>query len=83
MQRIKIAKEYSVTTQTPLRTTIPDPTTEPTMSADRAARVLGVSGRSIYLACDRGEIPCIRVGRSVRIPTARFLAQFRFLTDAD
>jgi excisionase family DNA binding protein len=72
-----------VTTKTPLRTIIPDPTTEPTMSADRAARILGVSGRSVYLACDRGEIPVIRVGSSVRIPTARFLAQYGFLADAD
>ena len=34
------------------------------MTADEAAKVLGVSCRLVYqLAAPRGPIPCIRVGR--------------------
>jgi excisionase family DNA binding protein len=54
---------------------LPDPATEPTIDAPRVAAILGVSVRGVYLAIERGEIPCIRVGRLVRVPTARFLAQ--------
>ena len=41
-------------------------------SVPEAARVLGVNPRSLYSAIDRGECPAIRVGRLIRIPTARF-----------
>ncbi len=67
-------------TRTPRRTTLPDPSAEPTISVDRASRVLGLSDRATYAACERGDIPSIRVGRSVRIPTAQFLRKFG-LTD--
>lgn len=56
--------------------TLPDPAVEPTIKAERVAAILGVSVRGAYAAIERGEIPAIRVGRSVRIPTARFLAAF-------
>lgn len=53
--------------------TIPDPATEPTIDARRAAAVIGVSVRTAYAACESGQWPAIRVGRAVRIPTARWL----------
>lgn len=56
--------------------TIPDAASEPTISAKRAAAVLGISIRHAYAAIERGEIPSIRVGRKVVVPTARFLAQY-------
>jgi excisionase family DNA binding protein len=55
---------------------IPDPALEPTINAARAATILGLHPRSVYLAIERGEIPAIRVGKAVRIPTARFLAKY-------
>ncbi len=56
--------------------TLPDPVAEPTIDAPRVASVLGISKRGAYAAIERGEIPAIRVGRCVRVPTARFLAQY-------
>lgn len=55
---------------------LPDPAVEPTIKAERVAAVLGVSVRAAYAAIERGEVPSIRVGRLVRVPTARFLAQY-------
>ena len=55
---------------------LPDPTAEPTIKAERAAGVLDMSVRGIYAAVERGDIPSIKVGRAVRIPTARFLERF-------
>jgi excisionase family DNA binding protein len=62
---------------------LPDPDTEPTISVDRAARMLGLSTRAGYAACERGEIPNVRVGRSVRVLTARFLTKCGFASHHD
>jgi excisionase family DNA binding protein len=59
---------------------IPDPAVEPTISVDRAATILGVGRRTLYFAIERDEFPVIRVGKRLRIPTARFLAEFSDLT---
>jgi excisionase family DNA binding protein len=55
---------------------VPDPVTEPYIRVERAAAILTLGLRTTYAAIERGDIPSIRVGRSVRIPTARFLAAF-------
>ncbi|MFI6331899.1 helix-turn-helix domain-containing protein [Micromonospora chersina] len=55
---------------------IPDAAAEPTISVKRAADVLGISTRSAHAAAERGELPSIRVGRRVVVPTARFLAKY-------
>ncbi|MDZ5443802.1 helix-turn-helix domain-containing protein [Micromonospora sp. 4G57] len=52
---------------------LPDPAAEPTLVPNRAAAILGVSRTAVYDAIGRGEIPSLRVGRSIRIPTRRFL----------
>lgn len=62
---------------------LPDPSTEFTISVDRAARMLGLSTRAGYAACERGEIPNVRVGRSVRVLTAQFLRQYRLADSHD
>lgn len=54
---------------------LPDPTTEPTVTAARWATVIGVSTRAVLYAVERGEIPALRVGRAVRILTARAIAE--------
>jgi excisionase family DNA binding protein len=56
--------------------TMPDPTAEPTLSVGRTAAVLGIGLRSVYDAIDRGEIPHIRVGRRIVVPTRRLLTQY-------
>ena len=57
-------------------TALPDPADTPTISVPEAAKILGVNARTVYNAVDRGECPSIRVGRIIRIPTARFLATY-------
>jgi len=65
-------------------TELPDPRTEPTISADRAAELLGVSRSSIYDDIKRGgTIPVIRVNGRIRIPTAAFLRDMRLEIEDD
>lgn len=64
-----------MTTATPSHT-LPDPTAEPVINADRAAAILKISKRAVLYACQRQECPHVRVGRSVRIPTAQFLRKY-------
>lgn len=47
-----------------------DPTIQPTLSVEDTATLLGVSRASAYAAVKVGEIPSIRVGRRVLVPTA-------------
>lgn len=58
--------------------TLPDPASEPTIPVGRVAAILGISRRGAYAAVERGEIPSIRIGGRVVIPTARFLAECGF-----
>jgi excisionase family DNA binding protein len=44
-----------------------------TISVEQAGRVLGVSRRSAYRAAERGQIPTVRVGRRLLVPTHRLL----------
>lgn len=62
---------------------LPDPIAEPTIGARRAAAILGISVRHMYAAIERGEIPSIRVGQRIVIPTGRFLAKCRLADDVD
>jgi excisionase family DNA binding protein len=57
-------------------TGLPDPNTEPTITVDRAAAILSLGRRTAYAAVERGEIPSIRIGRRIVVPSARFLATF-------
>jgi hypothetical protein len=53
---------------------LPDPSTEPVVSVERAGQVLGLSRGSAYEAVRRGEIPSLRFNRRLVVPTARLLA---------
>jgi len=44
-----------------------------TIRADEASYLLGVSTDAVYRAAESGELPSLRVGRRVVIPTARLL----------
>jgi excisionase family DNA binding protein len=44
-----------------------------TMSVPDAGRVLGVCRNTAYALAARGEIPTVRIGRKLRVPTHRLL----------
>ncbi len=46
----------------------------PTISVEQAAAVLGISRRSAYRAAAAGELPTLRLGRRLLVPTPRLLA---------
>ena len=51
--------------------TVPDPATHPTMEPWPAVgRALGISRSSVYAGIAAGEIPSIRIGRRIVVPTA-------------
>jgi excisionase family DNA binding protein len=54
-------------------TTLPNPSKEPTISVERAGLLLGISRGSAYEAVRRGEVPSIRIGHRVVVPTAALL----------
>lgn len=45
----------------------------PTITVEQAGEVLGISRRSAYRAATTGELPTIRLGRRLLVPTARLL----------
>lgn len=45
----------------------------PTLDVEQAGEILGISRRSAYRAANRGEIPTLRIGRRLLVPTARLL----------
>lgn len=44
-----------------------------TLSVEEAGRVLGLSRNGAYRAVNRGEIPVVRIGRKLRVPTHRLV----------
>lgn len=53
---------------------IPDPAVQPTIPVwPTAGKLLGISKPSAYAAAAAGEIPVIKVGRRLVVPTAVFL----------
>jgi excisionase family DNA binding protein len=51
--------------------TVPMPEEQPTMTIEEAAAFLGLGRSSAYEAARRGELPTLRFGRALRVPTAR------------
>jgi excisionase family DNA binding protein len=49
---------------------VPDPAVEPTMQVERVSRALHISRAAAYEAVKNGEIPSIRIGRRIVVPTA-------------
>ena len=41
-----------------------------TISVEEAAALLGISRRSAYRAAANGELPAVRLGRRLRVPSA-------------
>ena len=64
-------------------TIIPDLATMPaTMTIPEAAELLGISRSAAYRAVTRGEIPTIRIGRRLLVPTAKLYAMLGLLPEA-
>lgn len=51
-----------------------NPEERPTLSIDETAVVLGISRGSVYEAVHAGEVPVLRFGRRLRVPTAALRA---------
>ncbi|MCE3277387.1 MAG: Helix-turn-helix domain [Propionibacteriaceae bacterium] len=49
---------------------VPSATSQPTMQVDDVAKALGLSRGAAYNAIQTGEIPSIRIGRRIVVPTA-------------
>jgi excisionase family DNA binding protein len=49
---------------------IPDPDDQPTMSVEETAKALSLGRSTAYEGVRSGQIPSIRVGRRIRVPTA-------------
>jgi excisionase family DNA binding protein len=60
------------------RSALPDPKREPTVTVERAAVLYGISRGSAYAAIRRGEIPSIRIGHRLLVPTAAVLRQLGY-----
>lgn len=52
---------------------IPNAEENPVLTVDEVARLLGISRNSAYDAVANGEIPAIRIGKRIVIPTAGVL----------
>lgn len=52
---------------------LPNPEETPTITVGQAGELLGICRQSAYRAARRGEIPTIKVGSRVLVPTAGFL----------
>jgi excisionase family DNA binding protein len=50
---------------------MPDPGSKPTLTVDEVSSIIGCSRSSAYEAVRRGELPSLRIGRRLLIPTAR------------
>lgn len=49
---------------------LPTPEESPTVSVEVAGKALGLGRQATYDACHRGDIPTIRFGRRIVVPTA-------------
>jgi excisionase family DNA binding protein len=50
---------------------LPDPAARPTITVPEAGALLGLGRDAAYRAADRGDIPTLRFGRRIVVPTAR------------
>jgi hypothetical protein len=57
---------------------LPNPREEPTVPVERAGQILGLGRSASYEAAARGEIPTLRFGRRLVVPSARLIAMLGF-----
>lgn len=54
--------------------TLADVAGRDTISVEEAGRILGIGRKTAYEAVQRGEIPALRIGRRLLVPTHRLRA---------
>ncbi len=59
----------------------PDPHLQPTLSVPAAGLYLGLGRAQAYAAASRGEIPTLRVGRRILVPTALLARRLGLMRD--
>jgi excisionase family DNA binding protein len=59
----------------------PDPSELPAMTVTAAAELIGISRSDFYRAIDRGEMPSVRIGRRLLVPTAKLYQLLGWLPD--
>ncbi len=59
----------------------PDPHLQPTLSVPAAGRYLGLGRAQAYAAASRGDIPTLRVGRRILVPTALLARRLGLMRD--
>ncbi len=57
------------------RPRLPDPREKPWLTVSELAAITGEGEKAIRAALDADQLPMLRIGRYVRIPTAALLAQ--------
>lgn len=62
---------------------LPDPWATPSLDVAAVARALDLSPDAIYDGVNRGDIPSVRVGRAIRVPTAWLWESLRLPMPAD
>ena len=62
---------------------LPDPRVRPTMTVEEAGEILGIARSTAYAAVHAGQIPTLRVGRRLLVPTARLLGMLGVAGPAD
>ncbi|GAA2621972.1 helix-turn-helix domain-containing protein [Actinomadura fulvescens] len=62
-------------------TGIPDLQKRPTLTVPEAGRVLGLSRAAAYEAAKRGDLPTLRIGRRMVVPTAHLLGMLGLIPD--
>lgn len=67
--------------ENPTSIVLPDPKQRPTLTVYAAADILGVDRKTVYAAINSGQLPCLRVGRRILIPTSWLAA--RIAPDSD
>jgi excisionase family DNA binding protein len=55
---------------------------QPTVSIEDAGKILSLSRNSAYQAAKSGEIPCIKLGRLIRVPTAKLREMLGIRTES-
>lgn len=52
---------------------LPDPRVKPTITVEEAGEILGIARSTAYAAAQAGQLPTIRIGRRLLVPTAALL----------
>jgi excisionase family DNA binding protein len=61
--------------ENPTSIVLPDPTERPTLTVDAVAEILGLDRKTVYAAINSGELPSLRVGRRILVPTSWLAAR--------